>query len=392
MNIRQNSNLIEPGDTFVSGIQADAYIDHAIQKGADRIALVDNDTLGDYLNQHFLHISKRCKIIGITGTNGKTTVATLVAEALTQCGKKAQYLGTLNSELTTPDASTVHSKINHAISEGCKYFVMEASSHGIAQNRLAGINFHITALTNITHEHLDYHKSFEEYEGIKKEFLKSGQICIGPDQYTHIPIDFEHQFWGDFNQENLQLTKGILRACGLADAEINEVLATLSPPPGRFERISSINTPLVFVDFAHTPDSLDRVLETAKKIARNENSRLTVVFGCGGDRDTEKRPLMGQVASKWADSIVITADNPRSEAVSTINDAILTGVTPDKAHDVSVISDRKAAIRHALNGARPRDVVVLAGKGHETVQIIGTDHVSHNDKQAAIEAAKEIKK
>lgn len=384
MKFLQNSTKLQEGDTFICLPEAERYLEEVIKKNAGKIVLVDPEELGDYLRRVFDNVSQRCRCIGITGTNGKTTVAYLVNQALNKLGKKSRYLGTLNSSLTTPDAATIHATIAEAVEDNCQYFVLEASSHGIAQNRLAGLDFQITALTNITHDHLDYHHTFEAYKQVKLSFLQTGATRIGPERYKQTQIPDHHNFWGEFNDENLQLVKTILLECQFTVNEIDSVLMNLSAPPGRLEHISEIEGPFVFVDFAHTPDSLDRVLKTAKKWALKNQSELIVLFGCGGDRDSAKRPLMGAAASRWANKIIITSDNPRSEPAKKINNDIYSGICQEKKSDTIAIEDRNAALRHAFSIAKKNDIVILAGKGHEEFQVIGDTHIEHNDKRAII--------
>jgi UDP-N-acetylmuramoyl-L-alanyl-D-glutamate--2,6-diaminopimelate ligase len=261
--------------------------------------------------------------------------------------------------------------------KGERNLVMEVSSIGVVENRITGIPFAVKALTNITQDHLDYHKTFKAYTSAKMTFLKLPGPTVFPRDYRKIAIDFPVLLQGRFNRCNLQTAYAIAKHLGVSDEVIKASLATAKPPKGRFEMIPSSSPFKVFIDYAHTPDGLDNILRTAKEITSN---KLIVVFGAGGNRDTTKRPLMGKVADLWADTIIITSDNPRLEAASSIINQIKDGV---QVHTPIIIEDRRHAIQTAIEQAKKGDVIVIAGKGHETYQIIGTETIPFDDTEVA---------
>ena len=281
------------------------------------------------------HPSRNLYVIGITGTNGKTTVSHLIGEVLKAAGYNPFVLGTLNSgnnDLSTPESVDITNFMNAHLEQGGTHFVMEVTSEGIDQARILGVDFNIKILTNITQDHLDYHLTFEHYEKTKMGFMNEGLAHkIFPHNFNIEPIDFETR---------------------------------------------------LLVDFAHTPDGLENVLRTAKKIASSRNGRLLVLFGCGGNRDREKRPLMGKIASEKADLLVVTDDNPRQEDSQKILKEIVNGIHPDFQSFV-VIQNRANAIDYIIKQSRNNDVVILAGKGHETTQINFSGSIHFDDREEA---------
>ena len=263
---------------------------------------------------------------------------------------------------------------------------MEVTSEGIDQERIVGIDFDIKILTNITQDHLDYHKTFKHYRNTKLGFMSTGLAHrIYPKNFRNVPIDFTPQLIGDFNFLNIQAATSALRHIGISEKYIQKTLASCLPPRGRMERVEKGQPFMVLVDYAHTPDGLENVLRTAKDIAENRNGRLLVLFGCGGNRDRGKRPLMGEIASRIADLVVITDDNPRREDSQTIMDEILNGIDPEFHHCVS-IQNRKTAIEFIINQSQNDDVVILAGKGHETSQVTSYGEIHFDDREEATKA------
>lgn len=392
--------------------------------------------LGGIANRFFASPSASLEVVGITGTNGKTTVAWLLAQALDQLGRPAGYMGTLGhgrisalrtATLTTPGCVTVHRQLRELADGGARQVAMEVSSHALDQGRVDGVAFRVAAFTNLSRDHLDYHGDLASYARAKARlFLDAGAAVAvinlgdafgrdlagrlppatrlvgvaatpgtaasltiepvaasGPGQRLRLRVadadlQFDSPLLGGFNRDNLAVTAGILHAQGFAPAAIAAALATCQAPPGRMQLLPSTAGPRVVVDFAHTPDALRRVLEALRETAP---ARLWCVFGCGGDRDAGKRPLMGAVARELADRLVITDDNPRSEDPDAIVAAILDGA--GRGPQVEVIRDRAAAIQHAVGSAAPDDVVLIAGKGHEALQIVGHEARAFSDQAVA---------
>ena len=383
MNYKLHTDRIEQGDGFICLPGAQPYIQIALDKGAQEILLLNRIELASFGNRLFNDPSRKLCVIGITGTNGKTTVSKLVADALNGAGYKAMVQGTLTSRLTTPESfETLQNMATH-LHNGGTHFVMEVSSHAIDQGRILGIDFDIRLLTNITQDHLDYHKTFEAYKRTKLSFLEaSSSACIYPEHFESISIAYEIPLMGAFNVKNAQATIAILRECRVDEGVIQSNLQKASPPPGRFEPIAEGQPYHVVVDYAHTPDGLDNILKTGKEMAGSH--QLIVVFGCGGNRDRLKRPLMASVAQRYATTIIVTSDNPREESCDQIMSDIKQGFTT--THAVLVVPDRHVAIDRAIGQAREGDVVIIAGKGHETVQIIGTTHYPFDDRLVARQA------
>lgn len=383
----------------------------------------------------FADPSARMRVVGVTGTNGKTTTAWIVRDALAALGRRTAYLGTLGFAIgddrrelnnTTPFPVQMHRLLAEAVGHGVEDFVMEASSHALYQRRLAGVRFDIGVFTNLSQDHLDFHGTMEAYAAAKKllftEYaMASGKAFVGavgiddptgaswlPDLPTKcVPfgvlgsvriqahsvevdrieaaLNGEHPFvarlGGHFNVANLESAAGALAALGYASEEIAWALRHATPVPGRFEAVPNDLGLGVIVDYAHTPDALAKLLASARRL---EPSQLIVVFGCGGDRDRTKRPKMAAVASELADLAIVTSDNPRTEDPEAIVREILAGIQPGGPHEVVV--DRPAAIRRAVEIARPGDLVVIAGKGHENYQIIGRTKFPMDDRELAREA------
>jgi UDP-N-acetylmuramoyl-L-alanyl-D-glutamate--2,6-diaminopimelate ligase len=395
--------------------------------------------LGDIANRFFAGPSHALSVCGVTGTNGKTTVAWLVTQALGQLGRRAGYMGTLGygvgtrvtaDTLTTADCVTVHRRLRDFAAAGASHCVAEVSSHALDQGRVDGVLFRVVAFTNLTRDHLDYHGSVEAYGRAKAQLFleRSPQhavINVGDDfgrglaarlpratQLISVAVachnaptleaalvaqrlyegpagqrirlsgdygsaEFMSPLWGAFNTENLAVAAGVLCAQGFKLDEIAVALAASDGPPGRMERIAA-GGPQVVIDFAHTPDALRRVLQALREhVAGN----MWCVFGCGGERDRGKRADMGAVARRFADRIVITNDNPRREDPEAIIADILAGTGTGAT--VEVVQDRAEAIRRAVYAAGPADLVLIAGKGHETVQIVGAESHPFSDRAIA---------
>lgn len=349
--------------------------------------------------------------VGITGTNGKTTTAMLLAAILRAAGRRCEVIGTLTGVRTTPEAAELQRTLARLSAEGTDAVVMEVSSHALAQHRVDGIHFDLAIFTNLSRDHLDFHGSTEEYFRAKARLFEPSLsargvvntddphgrllrdaaeipvaafaladaepiVGVAPIRFTWHAHPVEMTLAGRFNIANALAAASGASVLGIADETIREGLADAPVVPGRFEAIAMGQDFTVLVDFAHTPDGLEQVISSAAEIAGEH--RVLVVFGAGGERDRSKRPLMGAAASK-ADVVVITNDNPRSESPTAIADEILGGVEP--ATLVEVELDRRRAIASVLTEAQAGDVVVVAGKGHETTQTIGTTVEPFDDRE-----------
>lgn len=350
--------------------------------------------------------SRHLDVIGITGTNGKTSTAQLVAHILNTAGRPTSVRGTLDGTLTTPEAPELQQWLAARRDAGDHAAVLEVSSHALDLDRVAGTSFRLGVFTNLGQDHLDFHGTPERYFAAKAKLFEPQRCAAGVvnrddvhgrlladaasipmttyglDDVSDVTVErFEHRYWwrghqvrvplgGRFHVMNSLAALTVANELGIDDAEAAGALATAPPIRGRFEVLEMAGSPTVVVDFAHTPDGLEQVLSTARALAGT--GRVGVVFGCGGDRDAPKRPVMGAVAARYADAIVLTSDNPRSEDPQMIMDAIRAGIDEvDPQRMVFQDPDRRTAIAAALAWADPGDVVVVAGKGHETTQIIG---------------------
>lgn len=364
--------------------------------------------------------SEKLTVIGITGTNGKTTVATLLYQLFMKAGFDTGLISTVRNRVgdkplpathTTPDALQIQQMLASMAAEGCTICFMEVSSHAIHQERTAGIRFGGGVFTNITHEHLDYHKTFREYVNVKKAFFdhlpdsafalvnrddRNGKVMVqncqamiksyglqgmadvrGKILESHLDgmhlildgFDFWSRLVGKFNAYNLMAVYGCALLCGMEKEQVLTMLSEQMPVEGRFETLRSAEGITAIVDYAHTPDALKNVLTTIENL-RNGNMRIITVVGAGGDRDAGKRPVMGQVAADLSQQVILTSDNPRFEKPEEIIRQMMAGVPEDKRNDVLVIPDRREAIKTAVLLARVGDIVLVAGKGHETYQEI----------------------
>lgn len=338
--------------------------------------------LARHAHSFYGYPSKELYVIGITGTNGKTTTAYLIGEVLKEAGYNPFVLGTLNSgnkDLSTPKSLDTLRLMRTHLDQGGTHFVMEVTSEGIDQFRTLGIEFNIKILTNITPDHLDYHKTFENYEKVKLGFMKEGKSHkIYPKDFEKEPIHFSTLLLGDFNLLNIKATASALRYMRIDEQCIQKTLSSCGAPRGRLESVLEGQLYMVIVDYAHTPDALKNVLSTVKKLSSNRNGNLFVLFGCGGDRDRTKRPKMGKIASELADFIIITDDNPRSEESLHIMNEIKSGFSSGFMN-YTLIQNRKKAIQFIIRKAQDKDVVIIVGKGHETYQVLKKETIYFND-------------
>lgn len=368
----------------IEGISLERY-----RKETEKINGMSLLELAEYAHNHYGYPSQELYVIGITGTNGKTTVSHLIGEVLKAAGYNPFILGTLNSgnrDLSTPEALDTLRLMRAHLDKGGTHFVMEVTSEGIDQSRILGIDFNIKVLTNITQDHLDYHKTFEHYEETKLGFMRDGDCRkIYPKDFEKEPIYFSTLLLGHYNLLNIKATALALRYMGIEENCIQTTLSTCAPPRGRLETVEKGQLYMVLIDYAHTPDALENVLNTVKKISSKRKGHLYVLFGCGGDRDNEKRPKMGRIATQIADFIVITDDNPRSESSQDIMNEIVSGF-PAEFKNYILIQDRKQAINFIINKAQDKDVVILVGKGHETYQILKSETIHFDDREEAREA------
>lgn len=441
-----DSRKIESGHMFVAvrGTQTDghAYIGKAIEKGASVIVCetfpdnIDSDityikvndteeVVGKLATAFYGHPTSKLKLIGVTGTNGKTTIATLLYNMFRLFGYKVGLISTvcnyiddeaIPTEHTTPDPITLNKLLGRMADEGCKYVFMEVSSHSVVQKRIGGLQYSGGIFTNLTRDHLDYHKSFDNYLKAKKTFFdnlpksafaltniddKNGLIMTQNTKakvYTYSlrsisdfkgkvledgfegmlmdinQIEVNVQFVGRFNASNLLAVYGSACILGKKPEEVLIKLSMLRPVSGRFETLRSNRGYSAIVDYAHTPDALANVLKTINDVLDGRGQTISVI-GAGGNRDKGKRPIMAQEAVKQSNKVIITSDNPRFEEPQDIINDMMAGLTQEDKRKVVCITDRKEAIRTACMLAQPNDVVLVAGKGHENYQDIkGVKH------------------
>ena len=445
----KNSLYIAIKGTLVDGHQ---YISSAIERGAKAIVCevlpeqkeegiiyikVENSSkvLGLLASNFYGNPSEKLTLVGITGTNGKTSVSTLLFDIFKKMGYSSVLISTVEYRIgdevfpsthTTPDIITLNKILSKAVEQGCQYAFMEVSSHGIHQGRIDGLNFRIAGFTNITHDHLDYHKTFLEYLNTKKRFFdelpqtavaitniddKNGLVMLQNTKakkktyavktladyhgklleldFNGMLLDFNgKEFWttltGKFNVYNLLLVFAIARELGFEENEILTTISKLKRVNGRFEVLKSQGGIIFVVDYAHTPDALENILDSINEI-RTKNERLITIFGCGGDRDREKRPEMGKVATRKSTLAIITSDNPRTEEPMQIIKEIEAGVESQNFSKYITIPDRKEAIKMAVKFAESKDIVLVAGKGHETYQEINGVKHHFDDKETILE-------
>lgn len=460
--VSADSRSVEKDHLFVAvrGLRADGhqFIDKAIQKGAKVIVVEDwpvisiPDTvvvlqvddsraaLGVLATHFYGHPSRQLKLVGVTGTNGKTSVATLLYRLFFELGFKAGLISTVENrvgqnvepaQFTTPDPVAINRLLAAMVEEGCDYVFMEVSSHALDQKRVWGLQFAGGIFTNISHDHLDYHKTFKAYIAAKKKLFDwlladafalvnaddrrsgvmvqntpakvyrfslrtaadfKGKVVESTLEGMEMRINeqsFSSQLIGAFNAYNLLTVYGAAALLGQDPTEVLVALSIIQAPEGRFEQIQLKETPgiLGVVDYCHTPDALEKVLHTIDQLNKGGRPIVTVV-GCGGERDKSKRPKMARIACTYSDQVVITSDNPRGEHPEAIIADMLSGVPAHYHSKVLVISHRREAIRAAVKGVNDKGVILIAGKGHEKYQEINGVKHPFDDKQELVEAMK----
>ena len=448
INIKIDSRKIKEGDTFValrgSTVDGHSFIDKAIQNGAAKVVVEEdvncsvpklivkdtNEWLTDYISSTYSKDVNSMKILGVTGTNGKTTTAYLTYQILNKLGKKTAYIGTIGFYIsgedvvelpnTTPNILDLYELLLTAKSKKCEVVIMEVSSHALDQKRVQGIEFSVGAFTNLTQDHLDYHKTMENYLEAKLLFLKqlNGKMIVNVDdsyskywlesyndcvtlgkegkEYkinsysdtnkgTLLDVDIlgknykiETNLRSSFNVYNYLTALAFAHNIGYSVDKIIDVTKDIYPPKGRCEQIR-VGKGEAVVDYAHTPDAVEKIIDAFNATARG---KVITLVGCGGDRDPKKRPIMGSIAATKSDYVIFTSDNPRTEDPQKIMDDILAGV---KTSNYEVELDRRKAIVRALDMIQDGDVVLLLGKGHEDYQILGHEKVHFDD-------AEEVKK
>ncbi len=469
-----DSREIAAGDLFLAcrGASSDGlhYVQDAIAAGAVAVVFEEGEIdvaalskvpvirvndlrqqLGAIASRFFANPSQQLFVVGVTGTNGKTSCCHFLSQALQFNGDKCGVIGTLGYGLsdalqlathTTPNPVALQSHLRAIVDAGAKHVVMEVSSHALAQARVAAVAFDVAIFTNLTRDHLDYHGDLASYGAAKQKLFEmpglshavinqndafgtqllsalpagvkavayglldepalpsDDQLAVygqmtrldGAGMEIHVVTSWgegvlrSDHLLGEFNARNLLAVLAVLLLMKWPLQQALTLLAQVRNADGRMERLGGIGTqPLVVIDYAHTPDALQNVLTALRNHCRGQ---LWCVFGCGGDRDRGKRPLMGQVAAQWADKVIITDDNPRSEDAAAIVDDILAGIS--QRNKVRVILDRATAIRTALHSATAGDVVVIAGKGHETYQLIGEQKLPFSDRECAETILREV--
>ena len=449
-SLTYDSRAVKQGACFfaVRGTQSDGhrYITSAIERGAVAIICEEmpesrvegvsyvkvedsNIAMAHIAAAYYDHPSRELRLVGVTGTNGKTTTATLLYDMFMAMGYKAGLISTviyrigersIASTHTTPDSIRLNQMMREMVDEGCDYCFMEVSSHAAAQHRIEALHFAGALFSNLTHDHLDYHGTYKEYIRAKKSFFdalpkeawavvniddRNGEVMLQNCDAKHYRLslrsmaDFRTKiiemlpdgmllhidnqevwvkFTGRFNAYNLTTVYAAATLLGIDKMEVLTTLSKLTPVAGRFESIIAEDRTIAIVDYAHTPDALENVLQTIEEVRRDEQ-RLFVVCGCGGDRDKTKRPEMAAIAVKYATTAIFTSDNPRTESPEAILDDVVTGV--GTAKNWLRITDRREAIRTAAMLAYPGDIILIAGKGHEDYQIIGTEKHHFDDRE-----------
>lgn len=454
--VQIDSRKVVDGNVFVAirGVLSDGhqFIAKAIEAGA--VAIVC-ETFPEQLMQGITYLqvsdaheavaylahqfygepSRRVKLIGVTGTNGKTTIATLLYKLFSELGHKCGLLSTVQNHIgkevlpathTTPDAVSLNALLHRMAEEGCTHVFMECSSHAIHQHRITGLHFTGGLFSNITHDHLDYHKTFDEYIRVKKSFFDnlpsdafaisnldekrgtvmlqntvakkhyyslknvaefkgkilenalSGLVMLVNDKEVHFRLI------GEFNAYNLMAVYGAAICAGEDNEEVLRVMSMLTGAEGRFDYIVSNSNIIGIIDYAHTPDALENVLETIKKL-RKGHERVITVVGCGGDRDKTKRPVMAQVAAELSDQLILTSDNPRTEDPLQILKDMEEGLNSSGKRKTITIADRHEAIKTAVSLANNEDIILVAGKGHEKYQEINGVKHDFDDKAVLLE-------
>ena len=462
-NIHFDSRKIESNDVFVAirGVVSNGhdFIDKAVLLGASVIIcdtlpsnllpqityvkVKDTNEALAYLATNFYdNPSQKLQLVGVTGTNGKTTIASLLYQLFKKAGFKVGLLSTVKIMVdeveykathTTPDSLTINYYLDKMIEAGCEYCFMEVSSHGIHQKRTEGLQFVGGIFTNLSHDHLDYHPTFAEYRDVKKAFFdslpktafalsniddKNGAVMLQNTKarklsyalktyadYKAVIIENqlsglllkinEQEVWvrliGTFNAYNLLAIYGVAIELGIEKLDALRLLSELESVSGRFQFIVSDSKITAIVDYAHTPDALENVLSTINDI-RTRNEQLITVVGCGGDRDKTKRPIMANIATEMSDKAILTSDNPRTENPETIIAEMEAGITPVNYKKYMSITDRKQAVKTACQLAQPNDIILIAGKGHETYQEINGVRHDFDDMQIVKEILEQLNK
>ncbi len=443
----------------IKGTQVDGhnFLDKAIEDGAvavvcetmpkhlkERVTYVQVDNparaLAIAASNFYGNPSNQLKLVGVTGTNGKTTTVTLLFNLFRTLGYNTGLLSTVQNQineevipttLTTPDALKINQLLKQMVDKGCTHCFMEASSHAISQERVAGLNFSGAVFTNISHDHLDYHATFDDYIGAKKILFDNlsssafaltnlddkrgrvmvqntkadtksfslnyvsdfkGKVITNSLEGLELEINEESAWFrliGDFNAYNLLAVYGVAILLGENKNEVLMAMSGLNPAPGRFEQIKNDLDIIAIVDYSHTPDALENALQTIKSF-RTGNEQVITVVGCGGDRDKTKRPEMAKIAVKYSNKVVLTSDNPRTENPDDILKEMQKGVSPSNYKKSLVISDRKEAIKAACSLAGKKDIILVAGKGHEKYQEIDGVKYPFDDKEVLSEMLKVI--
>ncbi len=456
-SIHADSRKVEPGSVFVAvkGRTTDGhkFIDNAVDRGAicviveeiddkDRpgvcVMVVENSAsvLANIASTYYGHPSRQLVMVGVTGTNGKTTIATLLYRLFTELGHTCGLLSTIENRIsdkvestmyTTPDPLSIQEALSRMLDAGCTHAFMEVSSHALDQRRVEGIDWDGAIFTNITHDHLDYHGDFESYIKAKKIFFdglsaQAFALINADDKHAEVMVqntvakvsnysltriaDFRARvienridglqlelngiplhvrLVGKFNASNILAIYGAAILLGEDNGQVLTVLSNLPPAEGRFDLVTGRKQVSAVVDYAHTPDALLNVLSTLIQV-RQPGSKLICIVGCGGDRDKTKRPVMAKIAAMHADQVILTSDNPRTENPDTILDQMWAGVSEEKQDIVLRITDRREAIRTGVMMAKAGDILLVAGKGHEKYQEINGHRYPFDDKKVLAEA------
>ncbi len=461
--IEFDSRKIEQNDVFVAikGTLSDGhdFIEKAVSLGAVAVICEEfpsvivngityikvkdaNEALAYLAANYYENPSENIRLVGVTGTNGKTTIASLLYQLFKKAGYKVGLLSTVKIMVdeqefkathTTPDSLAINKYLDLMIQEGCEFCFMEVSSHGVHQKRTEALRFEGGVFTNLSHDHLDYHHTFSEYRDVKKSFFdnlpkaafaitniddKNGLVMLQNTKAKKLTYalksyaDYKAQIlenqlsglllkindnevWvkliGSFNAYNLLAIYGVAVELGIEKVEALRLLSELESVSGRFQFIVSDSKITAIVDYAHTPDALENVLKTIEDI-RTKNEQLITVVGCGGDRDKTKRPIMANIASSMSDKAIFTSDNPRTENPETIIQEMEKGVEPQNFKKTVSILDRKQAIKTACQLANPNDIILIAGKGHETYQEINGVRYDFDDLQIVTELLQQLNK
>ena len=461
--IEFDSRKIELNDVFVAirGSLSDGhtFIDKALELGASAIICEtfperivngvtyiqvksSNEALAFLSANFYENPSQKLRLVGVTGTNGKTTIASLLYQLFKNAGYKVGLLSTVKilvdeteykATHTTPDSLTINHFLNEMVETGCEFCFMEVSSHGVHQKRTEALHFEGGIFTNLSHDHLDYHNTFAEYRDVKKSFFdhlpksafaivnvddKNGAVMVQntkakkvtyalksyadyraqilENQFTGLLLKVNnHELWtkliGSFNAYNLLAIFATAIELGLEEQEALRLVSALESVSGRFQYIVSESKITAIVDYAHTPDALENVLRTIENI-RTRNEQLITIVGCGGDRDKTKRPIMAKIASELSNKVIFTSDNPRTENPETIIEEMEKGVEPQNFKKTLSIIDRKQAIKTACQLANTGDIILIAGKGHETYQEINGVRHDFDDMKIVKEILEQLNK